>query len=96
MAEFGIDPGKYVVVRTYSAGVHCGVLEARLGREVVLADARTLTSWNLDGIHGHVSNVAAVGPVRGVATKPVPRLVVTEAIAVMETTAQAEKRLRAL
>lgn len=30
----------YVVVRTYSAGVHCGELVSRKGQEVVLANAR--------------------------------------------------------
>ena len=38
--------GKYVVVRTYSAGVHIGVLRERAGKEVVLGDARRLWSWS--------------------------------------------------
>lgn len=36
---------KYVVVRTYSAGVHCGYLESSSGREVTLSDAKRIWSW---------------------------------------------------
>ena len=35
----------YVVVRTYSAGVHVGVLESRDGKEVTLSDARRIWRW---------------------------------------------------
>lgn len=37
---------KYVIVRTYSAGVFAGVLESRNGREVVLTNARRLWYWS--------------------------------------------------
>lgn len=36
---------KYVIVRTYSAGVFAGYLESREGREVVLRNARRLWRW---------------------------------------------------
>jgi len=36
---------KYVIVRTYSAGVFAGELESRKGQEVVLLNARRLWSW---------------------------------------------------
>ena len=37
---------KYVIVRTYAAGVFAGTLEAREGRNVVLSNARRLWNWN--------------------------------------------------
>jgi hypothetical protein len=37
--------GKYVIVRTYSAGVFAGNLESRTGQEVVLLNARRLWYW---------------------------------------------------
>lgn len=37
--------GKYVIARTYSAGVFAGNLESRKGQEVVLTDARRLWFW---------------------------------------------------
>jgi hypothetical protein len=36
---------RYVIVRTYSAGVFAGVLISRVGQEVVLRDARRLWYW---------------------------------------------------
>ena len=36
---------RYVIVRTYSAGVFAGELESRTGQEVVLRNARRLWYW---------------------------------------------------
>lgn len=36
---------KYVIVRTYSAGVFAGFLESRNGQEVVMREARRLWYW---------------------------------------------------
>ena len=37
---------KYVIVRTYSAGVFAGYLKSRTGQEVVLRQARRLWYWS--------------------------------------------------
>ncbi len=37
---------RYVIVRTYSAGVFAGELESRNGREVVMKNARRLWYWS--------------------------------------------------
>lgn len=37
---------RYVIVRTYSAGVFAGELESRNGQEVVLLNARRLWYWD--------------------------------------------------
>lgn len=37
--------GKYVIVRTYSAGVHFGTLQSLTGTEAVLSNARRLWRW---------------------------------------------------
>lgn len=37
---------KYVIVRTYSAGVFAGELESRKGQEVVLRNARRIWYWD--------------------------------------------------
>lgn len=36
---------KYVIVRTYSAGVHAGYLRKKQGDEVILEDSRRLFIW---------------------------------------------------
>lgn len=38
--------GKYVIVRTQSAGVFAGNLESRNGQEVILLNARRLWYWS--------------------------------------------------
>jgi hypothetical protein len=37
--------GKYVIVRTYSAGVFAGTLVSENGQEVVLSNARRIWYW---------------------------------------------------
>ena len=38
--------GAFVLIRTFSAGVHFGTLISREGQEVHLSNARRLWSWN--------------------------------------------------
>lgn len=40
------DGMKYVIARTYSAGVFAGYLESRTGQEVILRSARRLWYWS--------------------------------------------------
>lgn len=40
-----MDGMKYVIVRTYSAGVFAGFLKSRNGQEVILKKARRIWSW---------------------------------------------------
>jgi len=40
------ENGRYVIVRTYSAGVFAGEIQSRNGREVVLHKARRLWYWD--------------------------------------------------
>jgi hypothetical protein len=82
----------YVVVRTYSAGVHIGELKSRKGKEVVLVNARRLWKWC--GAFT-LSEVAIEGIKDG--SKPsiaIPEIVLTEAIEIVKTSAFAEKILR--
>jgi len=82
----------YVVVRTYSAGVHVGELKSRKGKEVVLVNTRRLWKWC--GAFT-LSEVAVEGIKDG--SKPsvsVPEVVLTEAIEIIKATPVAEKILR--
>jgi len=40
------EKSKYVIVRTYTAGVFAGNLESRKGQEVILTNARRLWHWS--------------------------------------------------
>lgn len=83
---------EYVVVRTFSAGVHAGEMVSRKGKEVVLAKARRLWrwfgAWTLNevattGIDQKQSKIGA----------PVEQIVLTEAIEVISTTPVARKSI---
>lgn len=81
--------GRYVIVRTYSAGVHAGVLGARDGREVVLSGARRI--WRWDGA-ASLSELAQRGTSKPGECKfpaPVDRILLTEAIEIIPCTAAA-------
>ena len=41
--------GEKVIIRTYSAGVHYGLLSEKCGTEVILKDARRLYYWKTKG-----------------------------------------------
>lgn len=85
--------GQYVVVRTYSAGVHVGVLGQRAGKEVVLQDARRIWSWQ--GANS-LSEIALRGVGSGSrVSEVVPTILLTEAIEIIPCTADGERVLRA-
>ena len=87
MADLG---GKqYVVVRTYSAGVHAGYLDSRDGKEVVLKMSRRLWYW--DGA-ASLSQVAVDGVSKPENCKfpcEVPEIILTEAVEVIPCTEKA-------
>lgn len=74
--------GKLVVVRTYGAGVHVGILRARVGQVVELADARRLWRWS--GANS-LSEVATRGVDQEYTrlSEPVPEIVLTQAMEVI-------------
>jgi hypothetical protein len=83
---------KYVVVRTYSAGVEVGELVERNGKEVLLANARKLWSWSGSfTLHGVAAKGVGKGSRLSVA---VLENLVTEAIEVITCSPEAEKNLR--
>tara|TARA_R100000951_G_scaffold108678_1_gene105033 strand:- start:111 stop:476 length:366 start_codon:yes stop_codon:yes gene_type:complete len=83
--------GDYVVVRTFSAGVHAGYLKSREGKEVVLTNTRRLWYW--DGA-ATLSQVAGEG-----ITKPddckfpaaIAENTLTEAIEIIRCTTKAKE-----
>lgn len=84
---------KYVVVRTYSAGVECGELVSRKGREVVLANARKIWRWfGANTLHEVANNGVSV---ESKISEPVKQNTLTEAIEVIECSAAGEANLRA-
>lgn len=85
--------GKYVVIRTYSAGVHIGVLKSAAGKEVVLSDARRIWQWT--GAFT-LSEIALTGIKGGRVSQTVPEIALTEAVEIIPTSEAAEKCLRSI
>jgi len=84
--------GEFCVVRTYSAGVHMGVVVEMSGTAVVLRDARRLHRWRgANTLH----EVATSGVDRSFTriSQPVPRILLTQSIEVIPCTDQARKNL---
>lgn len=84
--------GEFVIVRTYSAGVHVGTLAECSGTAVVLTDARRLWRWR-------GANTLSEVAVRGVddeysrISEPVPSILLTQAIEVIPCSPEAKANL---
>jgi hypothetical protein len=84
---------QYVIVRTYSAGVHAGTLVSRDGKEVVLEDARRIWFWKgANTLHEIALHGVGVG---SKISEPVESITLTESIEVITATADAERNLSA-
>ncbi len=85
--------GKYVVVRTYSAGVFAGTLVRREGKEVTLTGARRIWYW---AGAASLSQLAIDGTSKPKDCKfpaPVGEIVLTEAIEIISATDKARKSI---
>lgn len=82
---------KFVIVRTYSAGVFAGYIESRNGQEVVMRHARRLWYW--DGA-ATLSQLAEEGSSKPNSCKfpmPVDRVELLEAIEILDVTKKAQE-----
>ena len=88
---------KFVIIRTYSAGIHAGTLETKDGKEVRLTQAYRIWYWAQAENHtGSLSAVAEHGVGKGSKIAgPVPMIELTEAIEIIETSQKAEKSIKA-
>ena len=84
---------RYVVVRTFSAGVHVGELSDRREKEVDLKNARRIWSWKGANTLHEIAN-------RGVSegsrvSEAVASITLTESIEIIDCTEDAQANLRA-
>lgn len=83
---------KYVVVRTYSAGVHVGELADRREKEVDLVNARRIWKWVGANTLHEIANHGVGGGSK--VSESVAAITLTEAIEIITCTPEAEKVLR--
>lgn len=86
--------GKYVIVRTYSAGVFAGNLESRSGREVVLTNARRLWYWSGAASLSQLAMEGVKEPKNCKFPVEVARVELLEAIEILDATPQAEDSIK--
>ena len=87
---------KYVIVRTYSAGVFAGFLESREGKEVTLTKARRLWYWVGAASLSQLAEIGTSKPKDCKFPDQVSRIVLTEAIEILDVTAAAQASIDAV
>ena len=85
--------GKYVMVRTTSAGVFAGTLVSRNGMEVELANARRIWYWAGAASLSQLANSGTSRPDQCKFPEPVARVVLTQAIEIIDVTDIARKSI---
>jgi ferredoxin-fold anticodon binding domain-containing protein len=85
--------GKFVIVRTYSAGVHVGTLEKRDGKEVTLTNSRRIWSWKGANTLHEIANNGVCNGSR--VSETVPTVLLTEAIEVLGASEASKANLMA-
>ena len=85
--------GEYVLIRTYSAGVHFGKLVKREGKEVLLDEARRIWSW--DGAFT-LSEVSESGVGSGKISAKIDGILLTQAIEIMKLSIKSKENLYGL
>jgi Domain of unknown function (DUF6948) len=84
---------KYVIVRTYSAGVFAGELKSKKGKEVVLNNARRLWFWSGAASLSQLSVDGVLKPDNCKFPCTVKEIILTEAIEILPCTAKAKKSI---
>ena len=84
---------KYVIVRTYSAGVFAGFLVSKKGQEVVMKKARRLWFWKGAASLSQLAEEGVKCPSECKFPCAVNRIELTQAIEILDVTPQARKSI---
>lgn len=84
---------RYVLVRTYSAGVFAGYLESRNGQEVVLRTARRIWYWSGAASLSQLSVDGVSDPENCRFPCEVDKVELLEAIEILEVTEKAKRSI---
>jgi len=86
--------GVYVIIRTYSAGVHAGYLHKREGKEVTLKNARRIWYWEGAASLSQMALEGVKKPEKCKFSVAVPEILLLEAIEVIPCTDAAMKNIQ--
>lgn len=84
---------KYVICRTYSAGVFAGFLESKNGQDVVLNDARRLWYWKGAASLSQLAMDGVSCPKECKFPKAVDRVELLQAIEILDVTQKAKQSI---
>ena len=87
---------KFVIVRTYTAGVFAGTLKKRNGKEVELTNARRLWYWQGAASLSQLAVNGTSKPDQCKFPVSVPSLTLTEAIEILDVTPEARKSIESV
>jgi hypothetical protein len=87
---------KYVIVRTYSAGVFAGEIESRKGREVVMRNARRIWYWAGAASLSQLAMEGTKLPNECKFPCPVSRVELLEAIEILDVTPAARDSIKSV
>ena len=79
----------YVIIRTYSAGVHAGYLKSRTGKEVELIKSRRIWYWDGAASLSQMAVSGVTNPGNCKFTMEVQKIILTEAIEIIPCTESA-------
>lgn len=85
---------KYVIVRTYSAGVFAGELESRNGKEVILLNARRLWYWEGASSLSELAMLGVSKPSKCKFPCEVNKIELLEAIEILDVTEKAKQSIK--
>jgi hypothetical protein len=88
--------GKYVIVRTYSAGVFAGILSERDGKEVLMKDARRIWYWEGAASLSQLSQQGTSKPNECKFPCEAPSVLLTEVIEILPVSKEAEESIKSV
>ena len=87
---------RYVIARTYSAGVFAGVFQSRTGQEVVLTNARRLWYWAGAASLSQLAIDGTSDPNKCKFPEPVSQVELLQAIEIIDCTPKARASIEAV
>ena len=90
------DGMQLVCIRTYSAGVHCGYLKERSGKEATLVDSIRIHYWNGAASLSQLAMEGVNNPDSCRFAMPVNEIILTEVIEVIPMTEKAVKNIKSV
>ena len=85
---------KYVIVRTYSAGVFAGNIVSKKGKEIILKNARRIWYWSGANSLSQLAMEGTKDPLNCKFPCEVSRVELTEAIEILDVSPSAEKSIK--